>query len=62
MYSNWACKALKRVLKHDMDLTSLRHIYITDMMKDRSSREMVGIARMMGHSRDTQRVYEWEGK
>jgi hypothetical protein len=62
MYSNWACKALKRVLKHPMDLTTLRHIYITEMIKEKSGKEMVSIAKMMGHSRDTQRVYEWDGK
>ena len=37
MYSNWACKALKRVLKHDMDLTTLRHIYITEKMKEKTN-------------------------
>jgi hypothetical protein len=62
MYSNWACKALKRVLKHDMDLTTLRHIYIGSMMKEKTGKEMVSIAKKMGHSRDMQRVYEWDEK
>ena len=60
MFSNWACKALKRVLKHPMDLTVLRHIYITEMMNIKTGKEMIGIAKMMGHSRHTQRVYEWD--
>ena len=62
MFSNWACKALKRVLKHPMDLTTLRHIYIGAMMKDKSKKELTVIARKMGHSRDMQRVYEWDDK
>jgi len=59
MFSNWACKALKRILKHPMDLTALRHIYIIEMMKEKSGKEMVDIAKKMGHSRDMQRLYEW---
>ena len=59
MFSNWACKALKRVLKHPMDLTVLRHIYIIEMMKEKTGKEMIEIAKKMGHSRDTQRVSEW---
>jgi hypothetical protein len=58
-FSEWACRALIRTLKHPMDLTTLRHMYISSMMKVKDGKEMVEIAKKMGHSRNTQRVYQW---
>ena len=60
MFSNWACKALTRVLKHAMTLTVLRHLYITEKIKEKTPLEqMKEIAKKMGHTRDMQRVYGW---
>lgn len=61
LFSNWACRALTRVLKQPMTLTALRHIYITKKIHDKTSgKELRHIATKMGHSRDMQRVYEWQ--
>lgn len=60
LFSNWACRVLTRVLKQPMSLTVLRHIYITDKIQNKTSAiELIDIASKMGHSRLTQRVYEW---
>ena len=60
LFSNWACRTLSRILKQPMTLTALRHIYITQKIKENTSpKEMKDIARKMGHSRGIQRVYEW---
>lgn len=60
LFSNWACRVLTRVLKQPMSLTVLRHIYITHKIQNKTSAiELIDIASKMGHSRLTQRVYEW---
>ena len=60
LFSNWACRTLTRVLKQQMPLTALRHIYITNKIQsNKTTTELVEIAKKMGHSRDIQRVYEW---
>jgi len=60
LFSNWACRTATRVLKHPMTLTALRHIYITEKMREGTTPEkMIEIAKRMGHSRAMQRVYEW---
>lgn len=61
LFSNWACRTLSRVLKQPMTLTALRHIYITQKIQARTpAAELVKIANKMGHSRDIQRIYEWQ--
>lgn len=61
LFSNWACRTLSSVLKQPMTLTALRHIYITQKIQARTSAaELVKIANKMGHSRDIQRIYEWQ--
>lgn len=60
IFSNWACKVLKRVLGRPMTLTALRHNYITSKMKEKTGKELCEMARRMGHSRDVQRIYEWK--
>jgi len=60
MFSNWACKTLTRVLKQGMTLTVLRHLYITEKIKEDTGLEkMKEIAKKMGHTREMQRVYGW---
>lgn len=60
LFSNWACRALTRVLNQPMTLTVLRHLYITKKIKENTSLEdLKEIAKKMGHSRDMQRVYDW---
>jgi len=61
LFSNWACRTLSRVLKHGMTLTVLRHLYVIKE-SDRSGKELLEIAKRMGHSRTTQRMYEWDIK
>lgn len=60
LFSNWACRTLSRILKQPMTLTVLRHIYITEKIKsNKTATELRDMAMKMGHSRDLQRVYEW---
>ena len=60
MFSNWACKVLTRVLDHPMTLTVLRHLYITEKIKEQTPlEEMKEIAKKMGHTREMQRAYDW---
>jgi hypothetical protein len=60
LFSNWACRVLSRVLEHPMTLTVLRHMYITQKIKEKTPvGELVEIAKKMGHSRNMQRVYDW---
>jgi hypothetical protein len=60
LFSNWACRTLTRVLKQQMTLTVLRHLYISEKIKEETPlHELKEIAKKMGHSRDMQRVYDW---
>ena len=59
-FSVWACRALTRCLKHPMTLTVLRHLYIGYQASCKSTKELRLIARKMGHSRNMQRMYEWD--
>jgi integrase len=62
-FTSWGVRALKRGLNHPMSFTALRHIYITNKIKQKTpSSEMVEIAKRMGHARATQRLYEWQNK
>lgn len=61
MFSNWACRTLTKALGRPMTLTALRHIYITKKIKeDTPVKELIDIAKKMGHSRGMQRLYEWK--
>jgi len=61
LFSNWACRTLTRIVKQPMTLTVLRHIYITNKIQSKTSAsELREIAQKMGHSRDIQRIYEWQ--
>jgi hypothetical protein len=60
LFSNWACRTLSRVLKQPMTLTVLRHLYISEKIKEETPiDELKEIAKKMGHTRDMQRVYDW---
>lgn len=60
LFSNWACRALTRVLKQPMTLTVLRHLYISQKVKEETPlQEMKVVAKKMGHSREMQRGYDW---
>ena len=58
-YSTWACRTLTRVLKHPMTLTTLRHLFISQHMQNKSPSELTEMAKKMGHTRSMQRAYEW---
>lgn len=63
LFSNWACRTISRTLKQPMTLTALRHLYITNKIQSKTpTSELKEIAKKMGHSRDMQRVYEWQGE
>ena len=59
-FSNWACRTLTRIFKKPMNLTVLRHIYITHMIAIKTPvSELKMLAKNMGHSRTSQRMYDW---
>lgn len=59
-FSNWACRTLTRLFKKPMNLTVLRHIYITHKIEIKTPiNEMKELAKNMGHSRTAQRMYDW---
>lgn len=59
-FSQWANRQLSDVFHKQMNLTVLRHIYITSKINAKTPpMEMRKIAQQMGHSRALQRVYEW---
>ena len=62
-YNSWANETLKKLFnKPDFSLTMLRHIYISrkDLdLANKSGLEQDEIARIMGHSVETQRRYYW---
>ena len=60
LFSNWACRTLSRILNHPMTLTVLRHLYVMKESEEKTGKELLEIARRMGHSRGTQRMYEWK--
>jgi hypothetical protein len=60
LFSNWACRTLTRILAQPMTLTVLRHLYISQKIKEETPlAEMKEMAKKMGHSREMQRGYEW---
>lgn len=60
LFSNWACRTLTRTLQHPMTLTVMRHLYISEKVKQETPlEELKTIAKKMGHTRDMQRVYDW---
>jgi hypothetical protein len=59
-FSNWACRTLKYIFNKPMNLTVLRHIYITHMIAIKTPvSELKQLAKNMGHSRTAQRMYDW---
>ena len=60
LYSNWACRTVTRVLHQPMTLTVLRHLYISQKIREETPlQEMKEVAKKMGHSREMQRGYDW---
>lgn len=59
-FSNWAGRTLSKIFNKPMNLTVLRHIYITHMIAIKTPvSELKQLAKNMGHSRTTQRMYDW---
>jgi hypothetical protein len=59
-FSQWAGRTLLKIFNKPMNLTVLRHIYITHMIAIKTPvSELKQLAKNMGHSRTTQRMYDW---
>ena len=59
-FSQWAGRTLSKIFNKPMNLTVLRHIYITHMIAIKTPvSELKQLAKNMGHSRTTQRMYDW---
>ena len=59
-FSQWAGRTLSKIFNKQMNLTVLRHIYITHMIAIKTPvSELKQLAKNMGHSRTTQRMYDW---
>ena len=59
-FSQWAGRTLTKIFNKPMNLTVIRHIYITHMIAIKTPvSELNQLAKNMGHSRTTQRMYDW---
>ena len=59
-FSQWAGRTLTKIFNKPMNLTVIRHIYITHMIAIKTPvADLKQLAKNMGHSRTTQRMYDW---
>ena len=59
-FSQWAGRTQSKIFNKPMNLTVLRHIYITHMIAIKTPvADLKQLAKNMGHSRTTQRMYDW---
>jgi hypothetical protein len=59
-FSQWASATLASVLRVPLNLTIIRHIFISSLSMDTPLTELQRIGRLMGHSIARQRLYTWK--
>jgi hypothetical protein len=59
-FSQWASATLASVLRVPLNLTIIRHIFISSLSMDTPLQELQRIGRLMGHSIARQRLYTWK--
>lgn len=58
-YSKWASDALRSLFGVELNLTMIRHLFITTISMELPASELKKIGDLMGHSLSTQRLYKW---
>ena len=59
-FSQWASATLASCLRVPLNLTIIRHIFISSLSMDTPLQELQRIGRLMGHSIARQRLYTWK--
>jgi hypothetical protein len=59
-FSQWASSTLAGCLRVPLNLTIIRHIFISSLSMDTPLTELQRIGRLMGHSIARQRLYTWK--
>ena len=59
-FSQWASSTLASCLRVPLNLTIIRHIFISSLSMDTPLQELQRIGRLMGHSIARQRLYTWK--
>ena len=59
-FSQWASATLASSLRVPLNLTIIRHIFISSLSMDTPLQELQRIGRLMGHSIARQRLYTWK--
>ncbi len=59
-FSQWASATLASCLRVPLNLTIIRHIFISSLSMDTPLTELQRIGRLMGHSIARQRLYTWK--
>ena len=59
-FSQWASSTLAYCLRVPLNLTIIRHIFISSLSMDTPLTELQRIGRLMGHSIARQRLYTWK--
>ena len=59
-FSQWASSTLASCLLVPLNLTIIRHIFISSLSMDTPLQELQRIGRLMGHSIARQRLYTWK--
>jgi integrase len=58
-FSNWAAAKLKKLFGEEINLTIIRHLFISTLSMELSADELEKIGNLMGHSIAIQRLYKW---
>lgn len=58
-FSNWAAEKLKKLFGEEINLTIIRHLFISTLSMEMSADELQKIGNLMGHSIAIQRLYKW---
>jgi len=61
-FSNWASEQLRIIFKVDLNLTMIRHLFISTISMELPAEELQKIGNLMGHSLSIQKLYKWHNK
>lgn len=58
-YSKWASETLQNLFGVELNLTMIRHLFITTVSMEMPASELKKIGDLMGHTLSSQRLYKW---
>jgi len=58
-YSKWASETLQNMFGVELNLTMIRHLFITTVSMELPASELKKIGDLMGHTLSSQRLYKW---